>query len=865
MEEWGPTACCVVLLALWFWASSLAHDAAERRAREARTAATSAGKDAKWNAALPVGKGDAWRYAAGLGACEAERLVGNGKGRSTWIPPQSSDPEEPEGESTQSSSARFAFDREANANAEDKVYRAMMLEAHPFDEALLTRSAAGDSEARQCATAAARGSVFYSRLQTDGGFWPGDYGGPMFLLPGLVIACHVCKVDLGAARRAAMLRYIMTHQQAGDGGWGMHIEGRSTVFGSVLNYAAARLLGLPAADERAQRGRGFIQSSGGAVSAPQWAKFWLATLGAYEWDGVNPTPPELWLLPQWFPFHPGKMWCHCRMVYLPMSALFGARYVYPGAEADEVVLALREELYAVDAHGAYADIAWRSFAVRESIAPSDLFNPQSWLMTFGNHVLHNSIEHPLVRRFLHFPLHYLRQRALKFANAYIHAEDEHTNWVDIGPVSKAFHLIATMAAFGQDSPRFLNHVARLDDYLWLAEDGLKMQGYNGSMFWDTCFATHAVANTIVAARRPGLGVALGDAEVGAMEGSLRRAAVFVDDMQVRENVRDRGLFFRDGSDGGWPFSTRDHGWPISDCTAEGIKAALLLQHHGHGLGEARISQARIEKAVVIILDLQNVTTDHGWASYELNRGYAWYELLNPAQVFGDIMIDYSYVECSSAAVQSLCEFAVAFPKSPLAARAADAAVSGSRFILDRQRQDGSWCGSWAVCFTYAGWFAVEGIAAVATLPDRADVDAALLKRSLAKGCDFLLLKQNSDGGWGESVEACAKEVWVDNPNGSQAVQTAWALLALLRAIEASRGLELEGAAQGHADDKGAERLRDAATKAARLLRQRQLPDGDWPQESITGIFNKSCSITYTAYRNVFPMWALARYAIVMAL
>jgi squalene cyclase len=34
---------------------------------------------------------------------------------------------------------------------------------------------------------------------------------------------------------------------------------------------------------------------------------------------------------------------------------------------------------------------------------------------------------------------------------------------------------------------------------------------------------------------------------------------------------------------------------------------------------------------------------------------------------------------------------------------------------------------------------------------------------------------------------------------------------------------------------------------------------DWPQEGITGVFNRACGITYTAYRNVFPIWALGRY------
>jgi squalene cyclase len=28
--------------------------------------------------------------------------------------------------------------------------------------------------------------------------------------------------------------------------------------------------------------------------------------------------------------------------------------------------------------------------------------------------------------------------------------------------------------------------------LWVAEDGMKMQGYNGSQLWDTVFATQAI-------------------------------------------------------------------------------------------------------------------------------------------------------------------------------------------------------------------------------------------------------------------------------------------------------------------------------------------------------------------------------------
>jgi cycloartenol synthase len=33
------------------------------------------------------------------------------------------------------------------------------------------------------------------------------------------------------------------------------------------------------------------------VSITSWGKFWLAVLGVYSWDGMNPLTPEMWLLP----------------------------------------------------------------------------------------------------------------------------------------------------------------------------------------------------------------------------------------------------------------------------------------------------------------------------------------------------------------------------------------------------------------------------------------------------------------------------------------------------------------------------------------------------------------------------------------
>lgn len=132
--------------------------------------------------------------------------------------------------------------------------------------------------------------------------------------------------------------------------------------------------------------------------------------------------------------------------------------------------------------------------------------------------------------------------------------------------------------------------------------------------------------------------------------------------QIEDNEEKRIEFFRHESKGGWPFSTAGHGWPISDCTAEGLKGVLALHKKLKILNikdEDKISDERLYDACNVILTYHN--TDGGWATYENNRGSGWYEMLNPSEVFGDIMIDYSYVECTSACVTALKAFSEEYP------------------------------------------------------------------------------------------------------------------------------------------------------------------------------------------------------------
>ena len=634
-----------------------------------------------------------------------------------------------------------------------------------------------------------RGLAVLAETQEDSGAWKGDYGGPLFLPPLYIATLHVLGRPPDARTRAGFLRYLRGHQNP-DGGWGLDVEGPSQVFSSILNYVALRLLGLPRDDAGLARARAWFLPQGGALGSASWGKFMLAVLRLYEYEGLNPVQPELWLLPRWLPVHPGRLWCHCRMVYLPMSHLYGRR----ARIADSPLLAeLREEIYPQP----YQVIDWA--AARDTVSPTDAYTPRTPLLRRVFHLL-GAFErrHPRA----------LRERALAEVLAQIRAEDEATHHICIGPVNKLYNtLVWHFERPGGEEERA--HLPRLTDYLWEAPDGLKMNGYNSSELWDTAFAVQAI-------------VATGETE--RMRPTLARAHRFIEGQQVLESTPEPARFYRHPSKGGWPFSTRAHGWPISDCTAAGLKAALLLARLAPG--DTAISAGRLADALELILSMQNA--DGGWATYELQRGPAWLELLNPSDVFGDIMVDYPYVECTSACVQALAAYLAAFPgAAPERVRAARRAIARGRdFLLGRQREDGSWEGSWGVCFSYGTWFGTWGLRAAGV-----EAEHPAFRRASA----YLRAHQLADGGWGETIESCRQRTWVNAESG-QAVMTSWALLALHAAGEGESPVARRGVA---------------------FLRARQRPDGRWPAEHIAGVFNKTCAIHYDAYLRIFPVWALA--------
>lgn len=611
--------------------------------------------------------------------------------------------------------------------------------------------------------AADNGLQFFSKLQLAEGNWACCYGGPMFLLPGLLITLHVTDMPPSLPERTEMTRYLFNKQNVrgkngGDGGWGLHIEGESTVFGTAMNYVSLRLLGVPADHPRMVIGRQCLHSLGGATNGPHWMKFWLAVLGVVDWEIVNPVPPELWLLPDWIPFHPWRWWIHMRMVFLPMGFIWSQRWVYPKAETDAVVKELREEVFVKPR----AQIRWADH--RNDICEKDNYHPKTWVLNLIN----------LFLVWVWIP--FFRGTAIvckgeSFAWHLIQLEDENSDYADLAPVNGPMNTLCCYIADGPGSRSVKRHRETLQDFLWMGEDGMNMNGTNGVQTWDTAFAIQAMVDAGLATKPE-------------YYDTLLKALQFLETQQILEHPAgyekspaysdpptaktDAHSGYRHPRRGAWAFSTRQQGYTVSDCTSEALKSVLLLQTMPDPTNPSRklfpqlVSDERIHWAVDIILTMQN--PNGACSSYEPTRGSPLLEYLNAAEVFGKIMIEYDYPECTTACVTTLNLFRKHYPtyREPIITKFTDSAVD---YIRKDQREDGSWYGAWGICFTYASMFALE------SLKSR---DASYGNdEAVRRACDFFLRKQGEDGGWGESYRSCETGVWCGHPDGSQVVQTAW--------------------------------------------------------------------------------------------
>jgi beta-amyrin synthase len=152
----------------------------------------------------------------------------------------------------------------------------------------------------------------------------------------------------------------------------------------------------------------------------------------------------------------------------------------------------------------------------------------------------------------------IRKKALEVTMKHIHYEDESSRYITIGCVEKVLCMLSCWVE-DPDGVAFKRHLARVPDYLWVGEDGMKVQSF-GSQLWDATFCFQALYTS----------------ELGEeIKPTLAKSFDFIKKCQVVDNPAGdfRGMY-RHISKGSWTFSDQDHGWQVSDCTAEALKVKM---------------------------------------------------------------------------------------------------------------------------------------------------------------------------------------------------------------------------------------------------------------------------------------------------
>jgi squalene/oxidosqualene cyclase-like protein len=694
------------------------------------------------------------------------------------------------------------------------------------DDALDTRLDPGCLEHAELLAAYTRACAALEAAQKQNGAWAGEVVWNPMLVCQYVICCHIVGRPIPADRRRRIRRSLEL-QRKRDGGWGMHPDLVSTdpsrpklvetppprpaepgrlagkhdswMFHTVLGYVALRLLGEDPDDPLLADALAWIHAHGGPGRSPTWGRIWLALLGLYPWREVQPLLPELWLLPEDSPMHPRRLYCHMRLIYLGLSYLYGAELQ---ADASPLLDTLRRELY---------PRGWdptRFRATRDDIAATDLYEPVGralgWLFE-GARALSRAIPDAV------------RRRALDRAWQHIEFEFASTNWVCLSPVNGMLFCLA-MWARDRHHPDLDRALAGLEYWVWEDEnEGMRICGARSDI-WDTSFALQALCE---------------GPELDPAAAAVARASAWLPIAQQRADIPGGRRHFREPARGGWGFADEHHPWPVSDCTAEALEALLAAEHRGWSAEPDRLELPAKLAAVEFVLERQN--DDGGFGSYEPRRGSMVLKRFNPAEMYGNCMLEYSYTECTASCVRGLArarEALGARMPGELHERTHAAIEAGVRFLLAAQEPSGAWPGFWGVNYTYGTFFSVAGLLAAGL-----DHEHVAIRRAVR----YLLEQQRDDGGWGERYEGVleSRERPLDPDEPSRVVQTAWALLTLEQAAP--------------------ERARVAIERGLRFLIAAQHDDGTWPHDASVGVFFNTAVLDYRLYKLVFPAWALARW------
>ena len=595
----------------------------------------------------------------------------------------------------------------------------------------------------------------------------------------LMLRRFLDRVDPDREKKA--VRYLKA-MQLPDGGWPIYCEGPSEVSASVKSYFALKLSGMSADEPFMIRAKERIRAMGGVVHANVFTKIALALFDQYDWEGVPHMPVEIMLLPKRFYFSIYAISYWSRAVLIPLLIVFAHRPVCRIPREQGI-----EELYPIPR----GEIRYWKYPP---------FNKdQKW---FTPHNFFVALD-AMLKLYDRMPMRVLREKALQKATAWMLERLNGTG--GLGAIYPAMaNSIMALQCLGYDADdplvmKALREIEDLEVYSSVLLDGQHVPTVHlqpcFSPIWDTALLMNALIEAGLPQDHP----------------VLQKAGAYLISRQTK-TVGDWVISSPGAEPGGWYFQFENELYPDVDDSAVVLMALSKVK-----MPQQAGLQESIRRGMQWVLAMQG--SDGGWGAYDKDNNRVVFNYIP----FADhrALLDPSTADLAGRCLEMLG--ALGYDTTHPAVAPALA------FLKKEQEQDGSWYGRWGVNHIYGTWSVLAGLRAIGE-----DPSALYIRRAVS----WLELKQNSDGGWGES---CLSYVDVaHNGKGESAPsQTAWALMALMSA--------------GVTDS-------FSIARGIQFLLRHQMTDGSWEEIRHTGTgFPGVFYLRYHWYCQYFPLWALAMY------
>jgi squalene-hopene/tetraprenyl-beta-curcumene cyclase len=649
----------------------------------------------------------------------------------------------------------------------------------------------------------------------------------------ILLYAYLGRADAETAQKMAQR---IVQQQLPEGGWAMYPGGKLEISGSVKAYFALKLTGHDPSAEHMQRARQAILAHGGADAVNSYTRFYLAMLGQISYEQCPAVPPEVMLLPKWFPVNLHAVSAWSRTIIVPLSIISALRPVTQIAPQQGIrELFLREPenwppLRCAGLAGGTGLVSWDRF-----------FRGIDGLLKWCQR-----------RKFVP-----LRKKAIGKAEAWMLARFQRSDGLGAIYPPIVWSIVALKClGYADDSPEMKYNHKQLEDLILHDEntDAIRVQPCK-SPVWDTAITMRALAS----------------GGINPESEPIRRAAAWL----LKRQIRQPGDWSETVAvpPGGWCFEYANDFYPDVDDTAMALMAlrsqfpevsrpsqalppelnlvgdtddsnsadadwtegmTLDLTAFAESTEDAADGEEEDPEETIATLDETVQAIDRGlqWMLAMQNKDGGWgaFDRDNDRKFlchvpFADhnAMIDPSTPDLTGRVLECL---------GKLGRRVGDPAIDRAvAYLRQTQEADGSWFGRWGVNYIYGTWQSIVGLSAVGVH----DNDPAMVA-----GANWLLAHQQTCGGWGESADTY-EQPHLRGQGTPTASQTAWAVMGLMAA-----GLS------GH----------PAVTRGIRFLSLMQAEDGSWDEPEFTGTgFPKVFYLKYHYYPIYFPLMALASWAV----